>query len=73
MSNLWAVPKYFFTPDIIEKRKPLSEHAQRAGWVGCNIVWSDIPKAGKIALVRDGRPVDVDDEADCKCGKIKQN
>ena len=59
VNNLWAVPKYFFTPDIIEKRKPLSERAQRAGWTGCNIVWSDIPNAGRIALVREGHIVDA--------------
>lgn len=37
ISNFFVVPKYFFVPDIIEKRKPLSENARRRGWVGCNI------------------------------------
>ena len=54
-----VIPKHFFTPDIIIKRKPLSQTAKRAGWVGCNIVWSDIPNAGKIALVREGHIVDA--------------
>lgn len=31
--NLLVVPKFFFTPEIIEKRKPLSENARRAGWL----------------------------------------
>lgn len=34
--NFVMVPKYFFTPEIIEKRKPLTNVAKRAGWTGCN-------------------------------------
>jgi len=36
--NFIVIPKYFFIPEIIEKRKPLSQTARRAGWVGCNIL-----------------------------------
>lgn len=36
--DLFTIPKFFFTPAIIEKRKPLSENARRAGLVGCNIL-----------------------------------
>ena len=50
--NFFVVPKYFFVPDIIEKRKPLSENARRKGWVGCNILLHDIPQSGKIFFVR---------------------
>jgi type II restriction enzyme len=32
----------------------LAPTARRAGWVGCNILLSEIPAAGKIFLVRDG-------------------
>lgn len=49
--NLWIVPKYFFTPDIIEKRKPLPPTAKRAGWTGCNILYGNIPEQGKIQIV----------------------
>ena len=42
VKNLVMVPKHFFVPDIIEKRKPLAETARRAGWVGCNIVLKNI-------------------------------
>ena len=49
--NLTLVPKFFFTPSIIEKRKPLSANAKRAGWIGCNILYSDIPQQGKIKIV----------------------
>lgn len=49
--NLTLVPKFFFVPSIIEKRKPLAATAKRAGWVGCNIIYSDIPKQGKITII----------------------
>jgi len=39
-------------PEIIEKRKPLSLTARRAGWVGCNILLNHIPQTGKIFFVR---------------------
>ena len=52
--NFVVIPKQFFTPSIIERRKPLADTARRAGWVGCNILLSNIPDSGKIYLVRDG-------------------
>jgi len=42
VSNFLVVPKYFFVPGVIEKRKPLSATARRAGWIGCNIVLKSI-------------------------------
>lgn len=48
------VPKHFFVPDVIEKRKPLSANARRAGWVGCNILIDKIPEQGRIAIVSNG-------------------
>lgn len=51
--NLVLVPRYFFVPAIIEKRKPLSETAHRAGWTGCNILYSEIPEQGKITIIKD--------------------
>lgn len=53
--NFLVIPKHFFVPEIIEKRKPLSQTARRAGWVGCNILLSHIPQTGKIFFVRDGQ------------------
>jgi type II restriction enzyme len=52
--NFIAIPKYFFIPDIIEKRKPLNLAARRAGWIGCNIVVNDIPEFGKIYYIQNG-------------------
>jgi len=31
VSDLLVIPKYFFVPGIIEKRKPLASTARRAG------------------------------------------
>ena len=56
VTNVFIVPKHFFVREIIEKRKPLSATARRAGWTGCNILLSQIPASGKIYFVRDGIP-----------------
>ena len=55
VTDLIFVPKFFFTPSIIEKRKPLSPNAKRAGWVGCKILYNMIPEQGKIPIIRDGK------------------
>lgn len=54
ITDLMFIPKFFFTANIIEKRKPLSSTAKRAGWVGCNILYSSIPEQGKISIIKDG-------------------
>lgn len=54
VENFIFIPKHFFVPDIIEKRKPLADTARRAGWVGCNIMIDKIPEQGRIAIVADG-------------------
>ncbi|MFH0731376.1 MAG: DpnI domain-containing protein [Candidatus Omnitrophota bacterium] len=51
--NFFVIPKHFFVPEIIEKRKPLSRLARRFGWVGCNISLQDIPPSGKIFYIKD--------------------
>ena len=53
VNNLLVVPKHFFVTEIIEERKPLGDRARRAGWIGCNILLSRVPDAGKIYVVRD--------------------
>ncbi|MBP6965654.1 MAG: restriction endonuclease [Armatimonadetes bacterium] len=52
--KLLLVPSFFFSPSCIEKRKPLSPSARRAGWVGCNILLSSIADIGKLEMVQDG-------------------
>ena len=36
VTDFLVIPKHFFVPAIIEKRKPLAITARRAGWIGCN-------------------------------------
>ncbi len=50
--NFFIIPKHFFVPGIIEKRKPLSAGARRAGWVGCNILLQNIPLSGRIFYIK---------------------
>lgn len=50
--DLLVIPKHFFIPEIIEKRKPLAPSARRAGWIGCNILLRSIPQSGRIFLVK---------------------
>jgi type II restriction enzyme len=57
VDNFIIIPKQFFTPEIIIKRKPLSDHAKRAGWIGCNIDISNISNLGKIFLVNNSKIV----------------
>jgi len=50
--NFFVIPKHFFVPQIIEKRKPLGLSARRAGWTGCNILLQRIPASGRIFFVK---------------------
>ena len=54
VKDLVLIPKHFFVPEIIEKRKPLQPPAQRAGWVGCNILIDKVPEQGRILIVSNG-------------------
>lgn len=54
VKDLIIIPKHFFTPSIIEKRKPLALTARRAGWVGCNILIGRIPLQGRISIITNG-------------------
>ncbi len=56
--NFLVIPKHFFVPEIIEKRKPLSVNARRAGWIGCNILLKNIPESGKIFYIKNGKVED---------------
>ena len=58
--NLMLIPKFFFVPSMIEKRKPLSENARRAGWVGCNIMLSKVPEQAKISIIKNQICAEVD-------------
>ncbi len=62
VKNFFCIPKHFFIPDIIAKRKPLIATARRAGWVGCNILIKDIPPSGRVFIIHNEqiiKPKDV--------------
>lgn len=54
VQNFVLIPRAFFTESVIEQRKPLGLQARRAGWIGCNILLSQMPLDGKIAIVSAG-------------------
>ena len=58
VNNFILIPNHFFIPDIIQKRKPLSDTARRAGWTGCNIDISNVPESGKIFIVKNKEEID---------------
>ena len=57
ISNFLVIPKHFFVPEIIEKRKALSQTAHRAGWIGCNIILQNIPQAGRIFYIENKKVI----------------
>lgn len=54
VDSVCVVPKRFFVPSIVEKRKPLAPTAQRAGWIGSNILIGKIPSSGRVYFVKHG-------------------
>lgn len=60
VKNFMVVPKHFFTPEYIEKRKPLADTAKRAGWVGCNILLKNIPEEGRIYIVKNEEELPIE-------------
>jgi len=52
--NLFLIPHFAFPPSAIIKRNALSVNARRAGWVGCWISITNIPKEARISIVEDG-------------------
>jgi type II restriction enzyme len=52
--TLILIPRFAFALSAVERRKPLSSTARRAGWVGCNIVLDKIPVHARIPLIQDG-------------------
>jgi len=58
IQNLTAIHHLFLTPEVIEKRAPLSNTARRAGWVGCKIRLDRISPDAKISIITAGRAND---------------
>lgn len=75
VNDLLFVPRHFFVPEIIEKRKPLADTARRAGWVGCNILIDQIPDQGRIPIIKDGHVMTVENvvEKVAICSRLAVN
>lgn len=54
VTALSVLPRRFLVEPIVVKRKPLSPTARRAGWVGCNLNLSLVPKSALIACLTAG-------------------
>ena len=61
VNNFLIIPKHYFTPNIIEKRKALSPNAHRAGWVGCNINLTSVPDAGRVFIIKNSEVIKKED------------
>lgn len=59
VTDLMLIPKFFFVPEVIKKRKPLAATARRAGWTGCNIMLDAIPEQGRIKIISEGVVADA--------------
>ncbi len=57
VTDLSVIPKQFFIPEIIKKRKPLASSAKRAGWIGCDIQIDKVPEIGKLPIIINKQPV----------------
>lgn len=54
VKSVLLIPHFAFTASMLEKRKPLSPDAERAGWVGCNFMLDCVPPDAQIYLIQDG-------------------
>ncbi|HMD37812.1 MAG TPA: DpnI domain-containing protein [Candidatus Acidoferrum sp.] len=57
VESVLLIPHFAFTLSLLEKRKPLSPNARRAGWVGCNFLLDRIPADARIPIIQDGQLV----------------
>jgi type II restriction enzyme len=56
--SLTAIHRLFLTTSVVEKRRPLSPNARRAGWIGCNIRLDLIGPDAQVKVVDRGVAVD---------------
>lgn len=61
IEQLHILPRRFIVEPIVIKRPPLGPHARRAGWIGCNINLSLVPRSAWVPYIQAGvaQPRDV--------------
>jgi len=57
VESVVLIPRFAFSLSCVEKRKPLSPTARRAGYVGCYFVLDRIPPDARIPIVQNAHPV----------------
>jgi type II restriction enzyme len=57
VESVLLIPRFAFSLSCVEKRKPLSSTAVRAGYVGCYFVLDRIPPDARIPIIQNARPV----------------
>jgi len=57
VNDFFVVPKYFFVPEIIEKRKEAYIKKDKRYWTGSNILFSKIPQSGQIFYLQNGKEI----------------
>src|SRR5437867_1494921 len=57
VTDVFFVPRHFFSTSIIEQRRALGPEARREGWVGCNILLYRLPLDARIQAVRAEVPI----------------
>lgn len=58
IQGLTAIHHLFLTPSVVERRKPLSPSARRAGWVGCNIRLDLMGSDAQVKVIDRGVPLE---------------
>lgn len=61
VKNLFLIPNFFISFSMLEKRKPLSADAKRAGWIGCNFLLERLPSEGKIFIIQNEKIVNKEE------------
>jgi type II restriction enzyme len=61
VTDLTAIHHTLITREVVEERKPLSQTARSAGWIGCNILLSSIPPEGRIPIIKNGAALPKED------------
>ena len=61
IKNFSLIHRLLITEPAIQRRKPLSVTARRAGWTGCNISLETVPPEGRIQLINSGVLLSKDD------------
>jgi len=59
IQNALLIPSFGFSLAAVEKRKPLAPTARRAGWVGCNILLTNIPSDLRLSLVTNSKAIEA--------------